>query len=104
MPRYFISATYSPDAPHSVRGERATARRVACETCEKLSEGLRGRIESFHCAYGDHVCLIADMPGDPEAASLVAALARRDAETISMVRLTPAEASEQLSERQRVPA
>jgi uncharacterized protein with GYD domain len=69
MPKYLFEAAYAPEGAKGVQTAGGSSRR---EVIEKLAEGLGGRLESFHFAFGDSdAYVIVELP-DNEAATAVA--------------------------------
>ena len=68
MPKYMIRASYSADGVKGVLSEGGSSRR---ETIAKLAEGLGGKLETFHFAFGeDDVFTIVDFPDNVTATAV----------------------------------
>jgi uncharacterized protein with GYD domain len=69
MPKYLITANYSPEGVEGVRNKGGSSRRDAVSA---MVEGLGGSLESFHFGFGDRdAYVIVELP-DNEAAAAVA--------------------------------
>ena len=67
MPKFLIEVKYTLDGIKGVKAEGGTARVKAATA---LIEGLGGKVESFHFAFGgSDVFVIADMPDNTAAAA-----------------------------------
>jgi uncharacterized protein with GYD domain len=67
MPKYLLKVNYTDDGIKGLKAEGGSAR-VAAATA--LIEGLGGKVESFHFAFGDtDAYVIADMPDTVSAAA-----------------------------------
>ena len=72
MPKYLVTASYTSEGIRGVMKTGGTARSAAVK---KAVEGLGGKLESFHFAFGkDDAFVILDMPDDIAAAALVMAI------------------------------
>jgi uncharacterized protein with GYD domain len=72
MGKYLISANYTASGLEGVRAGGAKAR---VDAVTAMLEGLGGRLESFHFAFGDtDVFAIADIPDDEAAAAVAIAI------------------------------
>ena len=72
MPKYLISANYTPQGIAGVRAKGAKAR---VDAISAMLEPLNGRIESFHFAFGDtDVFTVIDLPDDEAAAAATLAI------------------------------
>src|SRR5262245_64400658 len=68
MPRYLVTASYSPEGVKGVLKKGGTARVAAVG---KAIEALGGKMESFDFAFGaDDVFIIADLPDNVAAAAI----------------------------------
>jgi uncharacterized protein with GYD domain len=73
MPKFMISAHYTPEGMRGMRKETASVRRRAVE--EHL-KAIGGRLESMHFMFGeDDVVIIFEAPGNVEVAALSSAVA-----------------------------
>ena len=69
MPKYLITAEYSPEGVEGVKSKGGSSRRDAVAAAV---EGLGGKLESFHFGFGEQdAYVLVDMP-DNEAVSAVA--------------------------------
>ena len=69
MPKYLFEASYSPQGVEGVKSKGGSSRRDAVA---HMAEGLGGKLESFHFAFGEaDAYVIVDLP-DNEAAAAVA--------------------------------
>jgi uncharacterized protein with GYD domain len=67
MPKYMVLASYTPSGAKGVLGAGGTSRRDAVA---KLAEGLGGRLESFHFAFGKtDAYVVLDLPDNQSAAA-----------------------------------
>jgi len=93
LPKYLITANYSPEGVEGVKSKGGSSRRDAVAA---TVEGLGGKLESFYFGFGDHDAFVTvDMP-DNEAVAAVA-LAVNAAGSVSInttVLLTPEEVDE----------
>jgi uncharacterized protein with GYD domain len=68
MPKYLIRASYNPEGVKGVLSEGGSGRRDAIA---KLAEGLGGKLETFHFAFGDDdVFTILDFPDNVTATAV----------------------------------
>ncbi len=68
MPKYLISASYTPEGLAGVRSAGAKAR---VDAVAAMLESVGGQLESFYFAFGDaDVFVIADAPDDEAAAAV----------------------------------
>jgi uncharacterized protein with GYD domain len=90
MPKYLLEVHYTLDGIKGVKAKGGSAR-VAAAT--ELIEGLGGKIESFHFAFGGtDVYVVADFPDNVSAASAALAVsAGGGATTRTIVLLTAAD-------------
>lgn len=90
MARYLWQVSYTPEGIRGLLKEGGTSRAAAIA---RLAETHGGKVESFDFAFGDDdVYLIAELPGQVEAAAIALAVAASGAATIkTIVLLTPAE-------------
>ena len=69
MPKFLIEASYTREGVEGVRSKGGTSRRDAVA---ETIQGLGGKLESFHFAFGEHdAYVIVELP-DNEAAAAVA--------------------------------
>jgi uncharacterized protein with GYD domain len=67
MPKFLLEVNYTLDGAKGLKAEGGSARVAAATT---LIEGLGGKVESFHFAFGGaDVYVIADMPDNTSAAA-----------------------------------
>lgn len=67
MPKYMFTGSYTPTGAAGFRKEGGTGRRKATA---QLIESLGGTLEAYYFAFGgDDFVLIADLPGNLEAAA-----------------------------------
>lgn len=104
MPKYLITGSYTAEGARGVLAEGGSGRRVAAG---QLIESVGGTVEAFYFAFGsDDFYLIADLPGNAEAAAgALTASASGAIRTRTIVLLTPEEidAAAKLSPRYRAP-
>lgn len=94
MPKFLLSASYTPDGVRGVVKEGGTSRRTAVE---QVVGSLGGTLEAFYFAYGDEdVFLIADFPDNVSAISFSLAVNSSGAlrGKVAAVLLTPEELDE----------
>ena len=90
MPKYLFQVNYTLDGIKGVVAHGGSAREKAVR---EAAESAGGRIESFHFAFGStDVFVIADLPSDVAAASLVLSVSAGGGATVKTTALlTPAE-------------
>jgi uncharacterized protein with GYD domain len=90
MPKYLLEVNYTLDGIKGVKAQGGSAR-VAAAT--ELIEGLGGKIESFHFAFGGtDVYVVADYPDNVSAAAAALAVSAGGGATArTVVLLTAAE-------------
>ena len=90
MAHYLIIASYSPDGIKGVLKNGGTAR---AEAVKKAIEGVGGRMQSFHFAFGDaDAYVLVEAPDNVAVAALGLAVSSSGlASTKTVVLLTPAE-------------
>lgn len=90
MPKYLLEVNYTDDGIKGLKAEGGSAR-VAAAT--GLIEGLGGKIESFHFAFGDtDAYVIAEMPDTvSSAAAALTVCSGGGARVRTVTLLTPAE-------------
>lgn len=93
MAKYLIKASYTADGIKGVKASGGSARRTAVEEALK---SIGGSLESFYFGFGDaDAYVIADVPGNVDAAALsLAVCAAGTARTQTVVLLTPEEMDE----------
>lgn len=93
MAKYLIQASYTLDGIQGVKAHGGSVRR---EAVEKAVKSLGGTVECFYFAFGDaDVYVIAEVPGNVDAAALgLATCASGGARTKTVVLLTPEEMDE----------
>jgi uncharacterized protein with GYD domain len=68
MPRYLWQASYTPEGVKGVQSAGGSSRRDAIQ---QLVDGLGGKLESFHFAFGDDdVYVVAELPDNATAAAV----------------------------------
>lgn len=90
MPKFLFQASYTTEGLKGLRAAGGSARR---EAIAQMAEGLGGRLESFHFAFGNRdTYVICELP-DNEAAAAVALTANASgaANVETVVLLTPEE-------------
>jgi len=97
MAKYLLEVSYTLDGIRGLKAEGGSARRKAAEDAVK---SLGGTVESFYFAFGGaDVYLVADMPGQVDAAAVsLAVCAGGGARTKTVVLLT-AEEMDQAAKR-----
>ena len=89
MPKYLITANYTPEGLSGVRAAGAKSRVDAVST---MLEAMGGSLESFHWAFGDtDVFAIADVPDDEAAAAVAIAINSSGAVSTSTTKLLTAD-------------
>ncbi|MEK6272463.1 MAG: GYD domain-containing protein [Actinomycetota bacterium] len=90
MPKYMIEASYSQEGVEGVKNKGGSSRRDAVA---QMAEGLGGKLESFHFAFGDSdAYVIVDLPDNEAAAAAALAVnAAGGAKAKTTVLLTPDE-------------
>jgi len=90
MPKYLFTGSFTAEGAKGVLAEGGSSRRAAVE---KLCASLGGTLESYHFAFGsDDFYIIADLPGNAEAASTALTTSASGAvHTRTVVLLTPEE-------------
>jgi uncharacterized protein with GYD domain len=90
MPKFLTVASYTAEGLRGLLKEGGSARRAAIE---QAIEGLGGRLESFHFAFGDDdVYVISEAPDNVSAAAVsLAASASGLVRTKTVVLMTPEE-------------
>jgi uncharacterized protein with GYD domain len=93
MPKYLVTATYSPEGIKGVLKTGGTARSNAVAEAIK---GVGGTMESFHFAFGeDDAFVVVDMPDNVAAAAVAMAVSSTGlAGCRIVVLLTPSEIDE----------
>jgi uncharacterized protein with GYD domain len=68
MPKFLISASYSPEGLKGLQKDKASGRRQAVTTAV---EGLGGKVEGFYYALGEYdAFVIVDLPDNVAATAL----------------------------------
>ena len=89
MPKYMISANYTPQGMEGVRAAGAKSRLDAVTT---MLEGMGGKLESFHFAFGDtDVFAIVEAPDDEAVTAVAIAINSSGATTIRTTKLLTVE-------------
>jgi uncharacterized protein with GYD domain len=93
MPKYLIQANYTEAGVEGVRQKGGSSRR---EAVTETVEGLGGKLESFHFAFGEHdVYTIVDLPDNQAATAVALSVNAAGGATITTtVLLTPEEVDE----------
>ena len=93
MANYLVVASYSPEGVKGVLQSGGTAR---ADAVKKAVEGLGGRVNSFHFAFGaEDVYVVVELPDNIAAAAISLAVSAVGlASTQIVVLLTPAEIDE----------
>jgi uncharacterized protein with GYD domain len=93
MPKYLITASYTPQGVEGVRSKGGTSRRDAVA---ETIRGLGGQMESFHFGFGDEdAYVIADLPDNEAAAAIALSVnASGGAAAKTIVLLTPEQVDE----------
>lgn len=91
MPKYLLEVNYTLDGVKGLKSKGGSARVAAAK---ELVEGLGGKLESFHFAFGKaDVYAIADFPDNVSAAAAALAVSAGGGATArTVVLLTPEEA------------
>jgi uncharacterized protein with GYD domain len=98
MPKYLVSASYSPEGVKGVLKSGGSARRDAVR---KSIEGLGGKMEGFYFAFGsDDAIVLVDLPDNVAAAALGLAVSSSGAGAArTTVLLTPEEIDQATSRK-----
>jgi uncharacterized protein with GYD domain len=90
MPKYLITASYTPEGVKGVLKDGGTKRRQAAEAAIK---SVGARMDAFYFAFGDHdAILIVDAPDNASVASVSLAINASGAvQTKTTALLTPEE-------------
>ncbi len=90
MAKYLLEVQYTVEGVKGLKSEGGSARELAATA---LCEGLGGKIESFHFAFGGtDVYVVVDFPDDVAAAAAALAVAGGGGATVrTVVLLSPAE-------------
>jgi uncharacterized protein with GYD domain len=90
MPKFLITASYTPEGVKGIQSKGGSARRDAVK---EALEGVGGSLESFHFGFGDHdAYVIAELPSNEAAAAVAIAVnAAGGAAANTVVLLTPEE-------------
>ena len=90
MPKFLFQASYTPEGLKGVRSGGGSARR---EAITHMAEGVGGRLESFHFAFGDRdAYVIVDLPDNESAAAVALTVNASGAVAVETVALlTPEE-------------
>jgi uncharacterized protein with GYD domain len=93
MANFLIIASYSPDGAKGLLKSGGTAR---VDAVKKTIEGLGGKLQSFHFAFGsEDAYVIAELPDNVAAAAIGLAVASTGLTSVkTVVLLTPAEIDE----------
>lgn len=93
MANYLVIASYSPEGVKGVLQSGGTAR---ADAVKKAVEGLGGKVNSFHFAFGaEDVYVVVELPDNIAAAAISLAVSAVGlASTQIVVLLTPAEIDE----------
>ena len=93
MAKYLLEVSYTSDGMKGVLKEGGTSRRTMVE---KLASNMGGTIESFYFAFGENdAYVIAEFPGDVDAAAVAMTVAAAGAVSIKTVPLlTPEQIDE----------
>jgi len=83
MPKYLVTASYTPEGARGVLRAGGTSRRDAVA---KLAEDLGGSLESFYFAFGGtDVFVVLDLPDNESAAAASLAVGASGAATAQVV-------------------
>lgn len=93
MAKYLWEVSYTSDGMKGVLKEGGTSRRTMVEN---LASNMGGTIESFHFAFGENdAYIIAEFPGDVDAAAVAMTVGAAGAATVRTVTLlTPEQIDE----------
>lgn len=93
MAKYLWEVSYTSDGMKGVLKEGGTSRRTMVEN---LASSMGGTIESFHFAFGENdAYIIAEFPGDVDAAAVAMTVGAAGAATVRTVTLlTPEQIDE----------
>jgi uncharacterized protein with GYD domain len=90
MPKYMFEAHYSVEGAKGVMKEGGSGRRAAIA---KMAEGVGGKLESLHFAFGAvDAYVVVDLPDNVTAAAVALAASQSGATSVkTIVLLTPEE-------------
>jgi|SRR5271166_4428609 len=90
MPKYLLEAHYSTEGAKGVMKEGGSGRRAALA---KMAEGVGGKLESLHFAFGGvDAFLVVDLPDNVTAAAVALSISQTGAGSVkTVVLLTPEE-------------
>jgi uncharacterized protein with GYD domain len=90
MPKYMFEAHYTVEGAKGVMKEGGSGRRAAIA---KMAEGVGGKLESFHFAFGAvDAFVVVDLPDNVTAAATALAVSQMGAASVkTIVLLTPEE-------------
>ena len=90
MAKYLFEATYTQDGVKGVQSAGGTSRRDAVAS---VAEGVGGKLESFHFAFGERdAYVLVDLPDNESAAALALAVNGAGGAVVrTVVLLTPEE-------------
>ena len=81
MPKFLWQVSYTAQGAKGLLSESASSHR---KSVEGLIEGLGGSVESWNYCFGEHdIVIIAELPGNKEAAALSLAVAASGAARIT---------------------
>ena len=90
MPKYLIEASYTAEGAKGVQSAGGSSRRDAVPS---LVDGIGGKLESFHFAFGDSdAYVIVDLPDNESAAAVALTVNASGAVSLkTVVLMTPEE-------------
>lgn len=90
MPKYLVTASYTPEGVKGVQRAGGSSRR---EAVAEMVEGMGGQLESFYFGFGEHdAYVLADLPDNESAAAVALAVnSAGGAAARTIVLLTPEE-------------
>ena len=90
MPKFLFQASYTLDGVKGVQSAGGSSRRDAVK---QVAEGVGGRLESFHFAFGEHdAYVIVELPDNESATAVALTVNAAGGATVrTVVLLTPEE-------------
>lgn len=97
MAKYLWEVSYTSDGMKGVLKEGGTSRRTMVE---KLTSNMGGTLESFYFAFGENdAYIVADFPGDVDAAAVAMTVGAAGAATIKTITLLTSEQIDEATQK-----
>lgn len=97
MPKYLVTASYTPEGTKGLLNDGGTKRRAAVE---QMIAQMGGKIEAFYYAFGDaDAVVIIDAPDNASAAALSMAVNASGAVSLKTIPLLTAEELDQAAKK-----